>query len=109
MLSSSQWWSCSNHNGSRYSWSDDLTISRQHLRVHCILYEQDPVAQIAPLVYATDLSSNGTYLKKSNMESTASLGSGVLMGQNSTFLLDEGDELRISDTVALVYHSKSDV
>ncbi|KAF1947125.1 Pkinase-domain-containing protein [Clathrospora elynae] len=89
----------------RYSWYDDLTISRLHLRIHCILYELDPVAAIAPFVYATDLSANGTYLKKSNTECTASQGPGILMGHNNTFLLDNGDELRISDTVSLIYWS----
>ncbi|CBY01196.1 hypothetical protein LEMA_P023260.1 [Plenodomus lingam JN3] len=91
----------------RYSWSDDLTISRKHLRIHCILYEQDPVAQIAPLVYATDLSANGTYLKKRNTACVGSQGREILMGNSNCFLLEHGDELRISDTVTLVYTSKT--
>ncbi|KAF2847311.1 Pkinase-domain-containing protein [Plenodomus tracheiphilus IPT5] len=90
----------------RYSWSDDLTISRKHLRIHCILYEQDPVAQIAPFVYATDLSANGTYLNKSNSADLGSQDQGVLMGSNNCFLLEHGDELRISDTVTLTYMPK---
>ncbi|KAF1933448.1 kinase-like protein [Didymella exigua CBS 183.55] len=89
----------------RYSWHDDFTISREHLRVHCILYEQDPIADIAPFVYATDVSANGTYLKKSNAECNGSQGRGVLMGKNGTFLLDDGDELQLSETVTLIYHS----
>ncbi|KAF1838993.1 Pkinase-domain-containing protein [Decorospora gaudefroyi] len=93
----------------RYSWCDDLTISRLHLRIHCILYEQDPISNISPFVYATDLSANGTYLKKSNAECTASQDPGVLMGRKSTFLLDDEDELRISDTVTLIYYSKKPV
>lgn len=92
-------------NVSRYSWHNDFTISREHLRIHCILYEQDPIADIAPFVYATDLSANGTYLKKSNAESTGSQGRGILMGKNVTFLLDDGDELQLSETVTLVYRS----
>lgn len=90
---------------SRYSWHDDFTISREHLRIHCILYEQDPIADIAPFVYATDLSANGTYLKKSNEECDGSQGRGILMGKNSTFLLDDRDELQLSETVTLVYRS----
>ncbi|KAF3038154.1 hypothetical protein E8E12_007306 [Didymella heteroderae] len=89
----------------RYSWHDDFTISREHLRIHCILYEQDPIADIAPFVYATDLSTNGTYLKKSNEECTGSQGRGILMGKNGTFLLDHGDVLQLSETVTLVYRS----
>lgn len=80
-------------------------ISREHLRIHCILYEQDTVTEIAPFVYATDLSANGTYLKKNNAESTGSQGRGILMGKNSSFLLDDRDELRLSETVTLIYRS----
>lgn len=77
--------------------------------MHCILYEEDPVAEIAPLVYATDLSANGTFLRKSNAKCAASQDPGILMGHNSTFLLDDGDELRISDTVTLIYYSNNPV
>ncbi|KAI2487378.1 meiosis-specific serine/threonine-protein kinase mek1 [Pyrenophora tritici-repentis] len=91
----------------RYAWYEDLTISRVHLRIHCILYDQDPDSTIAPFVYATDLSANGTYLKRSNLECTASQGPGILMGRNSTFLLDDRDEISISETVTLIYRSKS--
>jgi len=80
-----------------------------HLRIHCILYDQEPDSNVAPFVYATDLSANGTYLKKSNLECTASQGAGILMGRNSTFLLDDGDELSISDTVTLIYHPTTPV
>lgn len=94
---------------SRYSWHDDFTISREHLRIHCILYDQNTVTDIAPFVYATDLSANGTYLKKNNSECTGSQGRGILMGKNGTFLLDDGDELQLSERVTLVYQSLGEV
>jgi serine/threonine protein kinase len=53
----------------------------------------------------TDLSVNGTYLKKSNSECTGSQGRGILMGPSSTFLLNDGDELELSDTIRLVFNS----
>jgi serine/threonine protein kinase len=56
-------------------------------------------------VYATDVSANGTYLKKKNSECAGSQGRGILMGQNSTFLLDHGDELHISDSIRLIFYS----
>lgn len=57
-------------------------------------------------MYATDLSSNGTYLKKNNTECSSSQSErGVLMGRkNGSFLLDDGDELRLSESVTLTYH-----
>jgi serine/threonine protein kinase len=77
--------------------------------VHCILYEVDPVSDIAPFVYATDTSANGTYLKKSNSECAGSQGRGILMGQDNTFLLDDGDEVHISETVKLTFYSSKPI
>ncbi|KAJ5061440.1 pheromone A receptor-domain-containing protein [Bipolaris maydis] len=93
----------------RYTWCDDLTVSRLHLRIHCILYEQDPISNIAPFVYATDLSANGTYLKKCDSRPVACQDDEIHMGRNNTFLLGHGDELNISDNITLIYLSKSPV
>ncbi|KAF2868529.1 kinase-like domain-containing protein [Massariosphaeria phaeospora] len=93
----------------RHHWLDP-TISNKHLRIHCVLYEQDPVAGIPPFVYATDLSINGTHLKKSNAASADSQDYGILMGRrHGAFLLDHGDELRLSDFVTLVYNSREKI
>jgi serine/threonine protein kinase len=73
------------------------------------LYDQNTVTDIAPFVYATDLSANGTFLKKSNSECTGSQGRGILMGKNGTFLLDDGDELQLSESVTLIYQSIGEV
>jgi hypothetical protein len=93
-----------NNYHSRQSWLDPF-ISNKHLRIHCIIYEQDPNSTIPPSVYATDISTNGTYIKKSNAECASSQGKGMRMGRDATFLLDEGDELRLSNSVTLIYHS----
>jgi serine/threonine protein kinase len=63
------------------------------------------VSNIAPFVYATDVSVNGTYLKKKNDECAGSQGQGILMGHSGTFLLDDGDELHISESVWLIFYS----
>jgi serine/threonine protein kinase len=60
-------------------------------------------------VYATDLSGNGTYLKKKNSECAGSQGRGILMGHGGTFLLDDGDELHISDSIRLIFYSVESV
>ncbi|KAJ5020996.1 pheromone A receptor-domain-containing protein [Bipolaris maydis] len=96
-------------DSNRYTWCDDLTVSRLHLRIHCILYEQDPISNIAPFVYATDLSANGTYLKKCDSRPVACQDDEIHMGRNNTFLLGHGDELNISDNITLIYLSKSPV
>ncbi|KAI9877518.1 MAG: hypothetical protein M1830_003714 [Pleopsidium flavum] len=72
---------------------DDPTVSNQHLRVYSILYDQDEDSDIAPLVYAEDLSRNGTYWN------------GALIGRgNGGVLLSNGDNLRISPRLSLVYY-----
>lgn len=63
------------------------------------------MSNIAPFVYVTDVSVNGTYLKKSDSECAGSQGRGILMGRSNTFLLNEGDELQISETVTLIFSS----
>ncbi|KAF2012572.1 Pkinase-domain-containing protein, partial [Aaosphaeria arxii CBS 175.79] len=89
----------------RHTFSESV-ISNRHLRIHCVLYEQDRIYETPPFVYATDMSRNGTYLRKSNIGCTSSQGRGVLMGQKSgAFLLDNGDELRMSDSLTLIYRS----
>lgn len=93
------------HHSERH-WSD-ATISNKHLRIHCILYDKNGNGEVPPLVYATDVSSNGTYLKKNNAACVdAQSGRAVLMTRKQgAFLLDDQDELRISDTVTLIYHT----
>jgi serine/threonine protein kinase len=51
------------------------------------------------------LSVNGTYLKKNNSECAGSQGRGISMGYGGTFLLDDGDELHISDSTRLIFYS----
>jgi pheromone a factor receptor len=84
----------------------DPTISNKHLRIHCILYDESGSGGVPPLVYATDVSSNGTFFTKTNAVCTNSQADqGVLMTrQHGAFLLDDRDELRISDSVTLIYH-----
>ena len=93
---------------SRFRWSDPI-ISNRHLRIHCILYEEQADSAIPPLVYATDLSTNGTYLKRPHADQagvSASSAYGMRIDQkNGAYLLNDGDQLRISNCVTLIYHS----
>ncbi len=72
---------------------EDPTISNQHLRIYSILYDQEEDSNIAPLVYAEDLSRNGTYWN------------GALIGRgNGGVLLSNGDKLRLSPRLSFIYH-----
>lgn len=72
---------------------EDPTVSNQHLRIYCILFEQEDASEIPPLVYAEDLSSNGTYWN----------GSLISRG-NGGVLLSDGDVLRISPCHSFRYN-----
>lgn len=74
----------------------DPTVSCKHLRIHTIIVDQDDASGVAPLVYAEDLSRNGTYWNN------------ALMGKGrGGFLLSDDDVLQISSRIKLVF--KQDV
>lgn len=66
----------------------DAVVSNKHLRIYTIIFDDDPADGIAPLVYAEDLSQNGTYWN------------GSLIGKgNGGVLLSDGDTLRLSPRI----------
>ena len=76
---------------------DDQTVSCRHLKIYSIIYDQDDLRDVKPLIYAEDLSSNGTYWNE------ALIGRG-----NSAVLLNHGDRLRISPRITLKFHALLD-
>lgn len=69
-------------------------ISNKHLRIYTILFDEDDTQEIPPLVYAQDLSLNGT------------LWNEYPMGRkNSSFLLSDGDVLRVTVGLYLRFRS----
>ncbi|KAL2834601.1 kinase-like domain-containing protein [Aspergillus pseudoustus] len=74
---------------------DDRFVSNKHLWIYTVIFDQDNPGEVAPLVYAQDISMNGT------------LWNGYRMGNGrSSFLLSDGDILRLSDLVYLKYNSE---
>ncbi|KAK7512374.1 kinase-like domain-containing protein [Phyllosticta citriasiana] len=78
------------------------TISKRHVKIHTVLYDDS----IAPLVYAQDISSNGTFLQRINRKDCPHDDAhGVLMGQKiKSTLLEHGDELWPAPRIVLRYH-----
>lgn len=70
----------------------DPAVSGKHVRIYSIVVDQDDACGISPLVYAEDLSRNGTYWNK------AWMGKG-----RGGFLLSDGDILQISSRIRLVF------
>jgi len=70
---------------------DDPIISNKHLRIYSVVYDSDKPNDVTPLVYAEDLSRNGTFWN------------GSLIGKgNGGFLLSDNDTLRLSTTTLFV-------
>ncbi|OAG38317.1 hypothetical protein AYO21_07437 [Fonsecaea monophora] len=75
---------------------NDPYISKRHLRVYTVVYENDGPCEIDTLVYAEDLSQNGTYWN------------GSLIGKgNGGFLLSDNDVLRLSRQTYLIFSATS--
>ncbi|EXJ72356.1 CAMK protein kinase [Cladophialophora psammophila CBS 110553] len=71
---------------------DDPYISKRHLRIYTVVYENDEPYEIDTLVYAEDLSQNGTYWN------------GSLIGKgNGGFLLSDKDVLRLSGQTHIIF------
>jgi protein-serine/threonine kinase len=69
-------------------------VSNKHVRIYTILFDQDDIEEIPPLVYAQDLSMNGT------------LWNDYRMGKGKgSFLLSDGDILRIAVSVHIQFKS----
>ncbi|KAL2813286.1 kinase-like domain-containing protein [Aspergillus granulosus] len=74
---------------------DDPVVSNKHLWIYTVIFDQDNPGEVAPLVYAQDISMNGTWWN------------GYPMGdRRNSFLLSDGDILQLSDTVYLKYYSE---
>jgi pSer/pThr/pTyr-binding forkhead associated (FHA) protein len=72
---------------------DDPVISNKHLRVYSV-YNGEKLNDVAPLVYAEDLSRNGTFWN------------GSLIGKgNGGFLLSDKDTLRVSARILFVFRT----
>ena len=73
---------------------NDPTVSKKHLRVYTVVYDNDNPEEVDVLVYAEDLSSNGTYWN------------GSLIGRgNGGFLLSQDDKLKLATNVYLDFQA----
>lgn len=71
---------------------NDPYVSKQHVRIYTVVYENEEPNDVDTLVYAEDLSHNGTFWN------------GSLIGKgNGGFLLSHGDVLRLSRFTSLCF------
>lgn len=69
-------------------------VSNKHLRIYTILFDQENPQEVPPLVYAQDLSMNGTLWNEYPMGKA-----------NGSFLLSDGDVLRVTAGVYIRFRS----
>ncbi|KAL0262321.1 hypothetical protein SLS55_003766 [Diplodia seriata] len=74
------------------------TVSKRHLKFHCILFDNDGQWGIEPLVYAEDVSTNGTRLKRAHTLETVMMRPHVQIT-----LLEDSDELWLAPMKFLRY------
>lgn len=74
---------------------EDPFISNIHLRIYTIVFDHDNPEDLAPLVYAQDISMNGT------MWNDYPMGKG-----SGSFLLSSGDMLQLSPNSYLMFRRK---
>lgn len=72
---------------------DDDFVSNKHLRIYTIVFDEDQVDGVTPLVYAEDLSRNGSQWN----------GSPIGRGRGGV-LLSEGDSIQISPDREFRFH-----
>ncbi|KAL4784614.1 kinase-like domain-containing protein [Aspergillus varians] len=73
---------------------NDPFVSNKHLWIYTVIFDQDNPGEVAPLVYAQDISTNGSLWNEYRM------GNG-----RSSFLLSDGDILQLSAGTFLRYSS----
>ncbi|KAI1612223.1 kinase-like domain-containing protein [Exophiala viscosa] len=75
---------------------DDPYVSKRHLRLYTVVYENDEPDEVQTLVYAEDLSQNGSYWN-----------GGLIGNGNGGYLISDGDVLRLSRQTFLVFEHKT--
>lgn len=82
------------------------TVSKRHVKFHCIVFDDGDEWGIEPLVYVEDLSTNGTYLQRAQAPAEDRLDlRGIRMDSRlRTSLLEEDDELWLTPERFLRYH-----
>ncbi|KAI1915371.1 hypothetical protein LOZ61_001770 [Ophidiomyces ophidiicola] len=73
---------------------NDFRVSKKHLRIYAIVFDQDNPTEVAPLAYAQDTSLNGTLWNGRRMDR-----------KTGGVLLSNGDTLRICDNIAFTFQS----
>lgn len=79
----------------------DPTVSQKHVRIRSLVFDDNEIGTIPPLVYADDLSTNGVFVQKSLVPRDEQSVS--LHRVSGSVLLSHGDKLQLSSNLSLQY------
>ena len=83
---------------------NDSTISNKHFRIYSVIYDPNS-AEVEPLIYAEDLSTNGSrWLPKLQCSEKP-----YTIGRSNAFLLSDGDRILSSDGTKFTFISRSSI
>ena len=80
---------------------NDGTISKHHLRFHCVTYGVNDIAPVEPMVYARTLSRHGARITQKTPDGSDSTC--FLQNGHSPVLLNHGDILQLSAKISIKY------
>jgi hypothetical protein len=82
--------------GSPFVLRDD-TVSKQHFRIYSIIYDDEKLDEVPPLIYCEDLeSTNGTYVNDACI--------GIMSRERIGHLLSDGDIIEIKPNLRFRFH-----
>lgn len=82
---------------------NDATISKHHLRFHCVTYGENDIATIEPMVYVRTLSRHVVRLSQTAPDGSNSTC--FLQKGHSPVLLNHGDTLQLSARIFIEYEA----
>lgn len=77
----------------------DQAVSTHHIRIHCVMYEDDEARQVAPMIYARVLSKNPVIIKRSVLDAPDCSMS--VSRDQPDVLLSFGDVLQITRNISI--------
>jgi hypothetical protein len=82
---------------------NDGTISKHHLSIHCVTYDENPVAAIEPLVYIRILSRHGARLTQTAPDGSNSTC--FFQHGHPSVLLNHGDIIHLCSNISVKYET----
>ena len=85
--------------------SVEQTISAHHLRIRCVIYDDDDAHKVAPMVYARVLSSNSVVIRYRSLNEAVC--NRIVTKSDCDVLLSNNDSLELTSSISIVFRSNS--